>query len=118
MRLCDMKKSSNKSKQVLHWPLETEIGALDLAARFAVEPEDESFLLVVVEPIADSFERTDDVLDDALAMSLENIEGKVVRIVLEMRTDCFVGAVGKTLAAGIVESGEKPVGRWIGRIDR
>ncbi len=63
-------RSESNGGERLNGPLESEIGAFDLAARFPGEPEDQPLLFVVLQPVAYAVKRTGDIFDDSLAVTL------------------------------------------------
>ena len=64
---------SELDPQGLVRPLEAEVGALDLAPRFAVLPEDEALEVMRSEILAKPLEVPRRILDDSLAVLLEKV---------------------------------------------
>ena len=108
---------SELDPQGLVRPLEAEVGALDLAPRFAVLPEDEALEVMRSEILAKPLEVPRRILDDSLAMLLEKVIVKRIGVALEVRPDRLVCAIPERRAARVVVGGEMPVRARVVRID-
>ena len=77
------------------FPTETEVASLDLTYRFTIEPEDDAFNIMFLEPFTDCIVVTLNCDRLSVSMLYKDILCQKIRICLEVRSDCFISTVSK-----------------------